>query len=147
MQKTKSGIKTGALGAVIYFSALLGGYIPIFLLSGYIFLRESNSWLKRAAFKAIALMLVFSGLIAVIDMLNEILGVFNNLFTLELEIPLNLDIVLKNLVSIAKTITFAILGFKALGQKDVRIQTIDNAICSESDISANFSDKNNFTKE
>lgn len=147
MQKTTSGIKAGALGAVIYFSALLGGYIPLFLLSGYIFLKESNSWLKRAAFKAIVLMLVFSGLIAVIDMLNEILGIFNSLFMLELEIPLELDRVLENIVSIAKTIIFAILGFRALGQEDVRIQTIDNAICSEQDISANVSDKNNFKKE
>lgn len=131
MQKTKSGIAIGAMGAVVYFSALLGGYLPLFLLSGYIFIKEDSKWLKKAAFKAIVLMLVFSGLGAVIDMLNEILGIFNSLFSWDMEIPLDLDYVLGNIISIAKTVLFTILGFKALGQGDIPIQTIDNAVCCD----------------
>lgn len=133
MQKSKSGIALGALGAVVYFSALLGGYIPLFLLSGYIFIKEDSKWLKKAVFKAIVLMLVFSGLGAVIDMLNEILGIFNNLFSWDMEIPLGLDYVLKNIISISKTVLFSVLGFKALGLGDIPIQTIDNAVCCEPD--------------
>lgn len=138
MQKSKSGIALGALGAVVYFSALLGGYIPLFLLSGYIFIKEDSKWLKKAVFKAIALMLVFSGLGAVIDMLNEILGIFNNLFSWDMEIPLGLDYVLKNIISISKTVLFSVLGFKALGLGDIPIQTIDNAVCCEPDSTADI---------
>lgn len=138
MHKTKSGISLGAMGAVVYFSALLGGYIPLFLLSGYIFIREDSKWLKKATFKAVALMLVFSGLGAVIDMLNEILGIFNSLFSWDLEIPLDLDYVLGNIISITKTALFSLLGFKALGQGDIPIQTIDNAVCCDSDSSADI---------
>lgn len=138
MQKTKSGIAIGAMGAVVYFSALLGGYIPLFLLSGYIFIKEDSKWLKKAAFKAVALMLVFSGLGAVIDMLNEILGIFNSLFSWELEVPLDLDYVLGNIISISKTVLFSLLGFKALGQGDIPIQTIDNAVCCGSEPAADI---------
>lgn len=138
MQKSKSGIALGAMGAVVYFSALLGGYIPLFLLSGYIFIKEDSKWLKKAVFKAIALMLVFSGLGAVIDMLNEILGIFNNLFSWDMEIPLGLDYVLKNIISISKTVLFSVLGFKALGLGDIPIQTIDNAVCCEPDFTTDI---------
>ncbi len=138
MHKTKSGISIGALGAVIYFSALLGGYIPLFLIAGYIFIKEDSKWLKKVTFKAIALMLVFSGLGAVIDMLNEILEIFNSLFSWELEIPLDLDYVLDNIISISKTVLFSLLGFKALGQGDIPIQTIDNAVCCDSDTVADI---------
>lgn len=138
MQKSKSGIALGAMGAVVYFSALLGGYIPLFLLSGYIFIKEDSKWLKKAVFKAISLMLVFSGLGAVIDMLNEILGIFNNLFSWDMEIPLGLDYVLKNIISISKTVLFSVLGFKALGLGDIPIQTIDNAVCCEPDSTADI---------
>ena len=83
-------------------------------------------------------MLVFSGLGAVIDMLNEILGIFNSLFSWDMEIPLGLDYVLKNIISISKTVLFTILGFKALGQCDIPIQTIDNAVCCDSDSAADI---------
>lgn len=128
MQKTKIGLTVGVMGAVVYFSALLGGYIPMFLLAGYIFFKEDNIWLRKAAFKAIALLLVFSAMGAVINSVNEFLGVFNNLFDWDLEIPLNLDYVLRDIISLAKTILFAILGFRAFGQGDVAISTIDKAI-------------------
>lgn len=133
MQKTRSGISAGAMGALIYFSALLGGYIPLFLISGFVFLKEKSPFLKKTAFKAIVLMLVFSGMGAIIDMLNEILGIFSNLFSWELDIPLNIDTVLKYFISISKTVLFSVLGFMAAGQKDIPFQNIDNSICCDSD--------------
>lgn len=137
MRKTNSGIALGAMGAVVYFTALLGGYIPLFLLGGFIFLKEDSTWLKRTVFKALVLMLFFSALIAVVDMLNEFLGIFNCILGWELEIPLELDRVMKNMVSIAKTILFSILGFKAMAQKDVSIPTIDNAFSREPENAVN----------
>ncbi len=55
MQKTKIGISVGVMGAVMYFASLFGGYIPMLLLAGYIFLKEENIWLRKAAFNAVAL--------------------------------------------------------------------------------------------
>lgn len=133
MQKTKIGLSVGVMGAVVYFSALLGGYIPLFLIAGYVFLKEENIWLRKAAFKAIALMLVFSALSTVISTINEFLGIFNGLFDWQLEIPLELDYVLGNVISIAKTILFALLGFKAFGQGDIPISSIDSAIKNDNE--------------
>ena len=48
MQKTKIGISVGVMGAVMYFASLFGGYIPMLLLAGYIFLKEENIWLQKA---------------------------------------------------------------------------------------------------
>lgn len=136
-QKTKTGIAIGAAGAIVYFAAMLGGYTPLFILGFYIFLREDSLWLKKAVFKAVVLMLVFSAMCAVVDTLNEILGIFNNIFELELEIPLGIDVALKNAVSIAKTVLFSVLGFRAVWKKSVKISTIDNAFRCDDEIIEN----------
>ena len=116
----------------MYFASLFGGYIPMLLLAGYIFLREENIWLRKAAFKAVALMLVFSACGAVISSVNDILGIFNSLFDWSLEIPLELDYVLSRIIDLVKVIMFAVLGFRAFSQGDVAISTIDKAISVDS---------------
>lgn len=132
MQKTKIGISVGVMGAVMYFASLFGGYIPMLLLAGYIFLKEENIWLRKAAFKAVALMLVFSACGAVISSVNDILGIFNSLFDWSLEIPLELDYVLSRIIDLVKVIMFAVLGFRVFSQGDVAISTIDKAISVDS---------------
>ena len=132
MQKTKIGISVGVMGAVMYFASLFGGYIPMLLLAGYIFLKEENIWLRKAAFKAVALMLVFSACGAVISSVNDILGIFNSLFDWSLEIPLELDYVLSRIIDLVKVIMFAVLGFRAFSQGDVAISTIAKAISVDS---------------
>lgn len=124
MQKTKIGISVGVMGAVMYFASLFGGYIPMLLLAGYIFLKEENIWLRKAAFKAVALMLVFSACGAVISSVNDILGIFNSLFDWSLEIPLELDYVLSRIIDLVKVIMFAVLGFRAFSQGDVAISLL-----------------------
>lgn len=102
MQKTKIGISVGVMGAVMYFASLFGGYIPMLLLAGYIFLKEENIWLRKAAFKAVALMLVFSACGAVISSVNDILGIFNSLFDWSLEYLLNWIMYLAELLILSK---------------------------------------------
>lgn len=132
MQKTKIGLSVGVMGAVMYFATLFGGYIPMLLLAGYIFLKEENIWLRKAAFKAVALMLVFSACGAIITSVNDVLGIFNRLFDWSLEIPLDLDYVLSMLIDLVKVVLFAVLGFRAFSQGDVAISTIDKAISIDS---------------
>ena len=132
MQKTKIGISVGVMGAVMYFASLFGGYIPMLLLAGYIFLKEENIWLRKAAYKAVALMQVFSACGAVISSVNDILGIFNSLFDWSLEIPLELDYVLSRIIDLVKVIMFAVLGFRAFSQGDVAISSIDKAISVDS---------------
>ena len=67
MVKTKLGLSIGLLSAVVYFTALFGGYIPLFLLAGYILIVEQNDWLKRVCCKAVLLLIGFSLLSVCID--------------------------------------------------------------------------------
>ena len=48
MDKTKLGISQGMLGAAVYFSAALLGYISLFIIGGYILMVEKTEWLKNA---------------------------------------------------------------------------------------------------
>ena len=57
------------------------GIVPLVILAGYVLLLENNEWLKRAAVKAVVIVVAF-GLISVLigtlsdvfDFLNVILG-------------------------------------------------------------------------
>ena len=77
--KAKLGISVGLLGAAVYFSALFGGYIPVFLLVGYVLLFEENEWLKKSAVKAAVLMVSISVLLAVIGLIPDLLSWINTL--------------------------------------------------------------------
>ena len=52
--KTKIGISIGLLGSAVYFVGLVGGWIPLILIAGYVLLSEAYEWLRMSAIKAIA---------------------------------------------------------------------------------------------
>lgn len=133
MQKTKLGITIGMLSAVVYFTALIGGYIPLFLLAGYILLFEQNDWLKRVCYKAVALSMAFSIAVTVINLipqafscLSSFLAIFNghisyNVITLIVS-------VITGVINIIEIILFLLLGFKAFKLQDVKVKKIDKFI-------------------
>ena len=38
--KTKLGISAGMMGAILYFTALFGGYVPLFIAAGYVLIKR-----------------------------------------------------------------------------------------------------------
>lgn len=50
--KTKLGISAGMMGAILYFTALFGGYVPLFIAAGYVLIKEENTFVRKAAFKS-----------------------------------------------------------------------------------------------
>ena len=78
MQKTKLGMSIGLLSAVIYFTALFGGYIPLFMIAGYVLIFEQNDWLKRVCFKAVILLIAFSMITAIVGILPNLMNSFSN---------------------------------------------------------------------
>jgi len=74
MQKTKLGVSVGLLGAAVYFSAAFGGYVAMFLVAGYVLLFEENEWLKKAAVKAVALMIAVGVLNTAIGLIPDVLN-------------------------------------------------------------------------
>lgn len=77
--KSKLGVSLGVLGALPFILSLFGGYTPLLLVVGYIFLREEDSWLRKTAIKAVVLTVVFSVLYYVLGIIPDVLNIINNL--------------------------------------------------------------------
>lgn len=133
MQKTKLGISVGLMGFILFLSVGFGGYIPMLIIGGYILFFENNEWLKKAAIKAVVLLVGFSlisglvGLIpSVVTFINEIFTAFNSYFSLN--IVTGIFSAVSTGVSVAKTVLFMLLAIKALTQGTVRISIVDKLI-------------------
>lgn len=136
MQKTKLGITIGMLSALVYFVALVGGYTPLFLLVGYILLFEApNDWLRRVCYKAIALTIMFSGAIIVVNLLPEalgcissFLGIFNGY--LPYGVVSSIVMFITSVIDMVETVLFLLLTVKAIKLQDVKVQKIDEFVDS-----------------
>ncbi len=82
MEKTKLGISVGIFGMLLYLAAMFCGYTVMFLLAGYVLLLEENSWLKKAAAKALTVMLAFSAAIFVIGLIPDLFNLLSNLLSI-----------------------------------------------------------------
>jgi len=133
MEKTKLGISAGTLGAAVYFSAALLGYISLLIVGGYILLVEKTEWLKKCVIKAVVLMLFYS-------LLSTVIGIIPQILTLGSEEALlgsyylymagayqivSVALVVLNLVRIG---LFIALGVKALTEKTIVIPIVDRLI-------------------
>ncbi|MGN0250041.1 MAG: hypothetical protein ACI4EH_01580 [Oliverpabstia sp.] len=133
MQKTKLGITVGLLGSAMYFMGLFSGYFAVVLLAGYVLLFEQNAWLRRSAVKAIALMVLFSLLGTVLNLIPDVCNVINNfasIFNGRFSI-VALDrffAALVSVINVIEKILFMGLGLKALSQGTIVIPMIDKFI-------------------
>lgn len=133
MQRAKLGISVGLLGAAIYFAGLFSGYLVAALLTGYVLLFEDNEWLRKSAVKAVALMIFFSFLTVlfnlvpnVIDFVNSVLGVFGG--GLSTNALTRIIHVFVSAIDIVEKIIFLGLGIKALSQGTIVIPFIDSLV-------------------
>lgn len=133
MEKTKLGVSVGLLGAAIFFTALFGGYVALFILGGYILLCEENEWLKKSVVKAVALLMVFSVLSYAIDLIPDLfrwLDTFLSLLTINISFSFIYNIVslLTQAIAIVKIIAFLVLGMKAMKKESFAISAIDDLV-------------------
>ena len=134
MEKTKLGISVGMLGAVVYFSAALFGYLALLVVGGYILFVEKTEWLKKCVIKAVVLMLLYSLITTVIGLIPQLISLSGGEETLFGSYYLYLAgayqiisvvLVVLNFVRIG---FFIALGIKALSEKTINIPLIDNFI-------------------
>lgn len=133
MQKTKLGISVGMLGAVLYFMGLFSGYLITLLLAGYVLLCENNEWLKKAAVKVVAIMIIFSfwttivGLVpGAISVIDDIVSIFGGNFYIAF--VSNLVNAIVSVLNILEKLLLLGLGVKALNQGTIPVPVIDNLI-------------------
>ena len=134
MEKTKLGISVGMLGAVVYFSAALFGYLALLVVGGYILFVEKKEWLKKCVIKAVVLMLLYSLITTVIGLIPQLISLSGGEETLFGSYYLYLAgayqivsvvLVVLNFVRIG---FFIALGIRALSEKTINIPLIDNFI-------------------
>lgn len=132
MLKTKLGISIALVGAAMYFLGAFS-FIPAMLLAGYVLIAEENEWIKRQAAKMIGVVLLF-GLLSiavgwiddVVSMLNIIVRWFNS--DVYLSVPASLTYLIQYIISIVKEVLLLVMGFKALGMKNLKFGLIDKLL-------------------
>lgn len=133
MQKTKLGITVGLFGAAIYFTGLFGGFLVAIVLAGYSLMFEENEWLKKNVVKAIALMVFFAMLSAVVNLIpdtisfiNYVAGIFGGY--VNVGILSSIASAIESAIGIIEKILFIVLGIKALNQGTVAVPVVDKLI-------------------
>ncbi len=133
MQKSKLGIATGFVAALMCFMALFGGYLPVILLVGYVLIVEDNLWLKRTGVKVVVLMLMFSFAYLVLNLVPDLVGMIYNITNiidadLNLSVLTNISYFLSGALEIGEKVIFIIFGVKALNQGTLYIPFVDNMV-------------------
>lgn len=133
MQKTKLGVTVALFGAAIYFISLFGGYVPVIILGGYVLLMEENVWLKKAAVKSVAVLIMFSLFSALLNLIpgainfvDDIFNIFGGYFTIG--VVSAIVNMLTSALSLLRTLLFILLGLKALNQGDISVPGIDKLV-------------------
>jgi len=130
-QKTKLGISVGLFGAALYFMGLIG-VIPLVLMAGYVLLFEESGWLKKAAIKAVGIVVIISILSALVGLLGSSHSFFHNLIML-FRVEVNLDwlnrivLIFHTIISVIQTIVLLVFGLMALIQGE-KFNLFDNII-------------------
>lgn len=133
MIKTKLGISVGMLGAAIYFTGLFGGYVVAVLIAGYVLLFEENSWLKRSAVKAVSVMVLFSFVTVLINLIPDAISCVDYIASLlggsfHIAFVSNLVSAVTSIINIIEKILLISLGIKALNQGTITVPVVDKLI-------------------
>lgn len=149
--KTKLGISVGLLGATAYFLGLVGGYVPLVILVGYILLFESDRWLKVSGIKAVAVCIFFSVISVIVSLIPNAITLIDNVCRI-FEGSFTLDAVTKivnlvnTIITIAEKVVLLALAFSALNQKTFGFGVVDNLINTHFPFSGNEAVKHSATK-
>ena len=133
MQKTKLGISVGLLGAGLYFMGLFSGYMVTVLLAGYVLLREDNEWLRKAAVKAISVMVLFSFVGTIINLIPNAMSFIDHIVSMfggsfYIGFISNLVNAVVTALNVIEKLLLLGLGVKALNQGTIAVPVVDNLI-------------------
>jgi hypothetical protein len=132
MQKSNIGVSVGLFAAALYFIGLIA-VTPLVLAVGYVFVAEQDLWLKKAAMRALGIVIFFA-------ILSTLLGLFNNSSSLVTEFVLlfkqsvNMaDVnrvirICQIVLTIIERLVLLTLGFKALRQSTIGLGPVDKVI-------------------
>lgn len=132
MLKTKLGVSIALVGAAMYFLGAIS-FTPAVLLAGYVLIAEENEWVKRQAAKMVGVVVLFGLLSIAVGWIDDVVGVLNIIVRwfnsdVYLSVPANLTSLCRYIISIVKELLLLLMGFKALGMKNVKLGLIDKPL-------------------
>ena len=132
MEKTKLGISVGIFGAAVYFMGIIN-YIPLVILAGYILLMEENKWLRKAAVKAVAIIMIAALVPALLGMLSYVFDFVNIIIgwvriDFKFGYPLNINGLINTVVYFVRDGLLLACGYCALSLGTVKVGFIDKLI-------------------
>lgn len=131
--KTKIGISAGIVAAGAYFIGLLGGWVPVLLIAGYVLIKEENQWLRMSVIKAVvvcAFFAIISTFISFIPDLMAFMGSVFGLFNQGFHAPAvsNTVSILNVALTIFEKVLLLMMGFAALNQGNVKFGVADSLV-------------------
>lgn len=133
VNKTKLGITTGMLAAILFLSGL-SSFLIMILVAGYILIFEGDENLRKNAVKAILFMLGLVVIRAFISILNDGFGAINSLGRMfsddagALRIPLGLDTLLLYVLAIIEDLGLLLFAYKSRKGDVVNVPVIDKLV-------------------
>ncbi len=130
MEKVKLGIAYNVLAAIVCLLGYYGGYVITGIFTIAILFTEENPWLKKYCVKTLLLMLFFSLLSTVLNLIPDIMGLVYsgaeiagiNLYFRPVEAAFNL---LNRIVDLGKMVLFILMGIFALAKKNFKLPLIE----------------------
>lgn len=130
MEKSKLGVHVLLLAAGAWLLSYFGGYTILLLFAGYVLLMEENLWLKKQVLRVLSVMLCFSILDVVVDLLPNFIDLLDSIWSLFDEsvywefLP-KLIRVLNEIIYWVKLVIFMLGGLLALKGKTFKLPVID----------------------
>lgn len=130
MESLRLKLSAPLMAAIACLLAYYGGYTAFLLFAGYVFLRESDQWLKRFCVKTLLLMFAFSVASTVINLIPDLLDVlygFLSIFNVSLYLRFfdNVRSFFSSILSITKMLAFLGFAIAGLKQKAIKISFVD----------------------
>lgn len=136
MQKSKLGISVGVLCSILFFACLFGGWLVSIVIAAYILINEENPWLKKTSIKAILLMILFTVVPAILQLIPGFFGVLDSIWHIFDEF-INVEFfdtleriiyAINDIIYFVEKILFLLLGIFALKQSTIKIPGVDTLL-------------------
>ncbi len=130
MEKAKLGIAYNVLAAIVCLLGYYGGYVITGIFTIAVLFTEENPWLKKYCVKTLLLMLFFSLLYTVLNLIPDLLGLVYtgaeiaglSLYFRPVEAVFNL---LRQIIDLGEMVLFILMAIFALAKKNFKLPLID----------------------
>ncbi len=131
--KTKLGISTGLLSALAFFAALYSGWLAVLLITGYVFLFETDAALKKNSLTATVLMVIFYLASSLINLVPNLIGLLDDMvavFDGYISVPVigQLATFSNSLLALVEKVLFILLAILSLGGKSVSLPLVNKLV-------------------